>query len=363
MLKRLKNVLFSVIFIFLTAFIIVGTLGLMSSRTFANIAFKSTAPSLISATDEFDIRMPKFSRYSLIEGTMPILSAIPKATPSNKVVAALPQEKPTPAPSPAPTSTNVCDVTILKGKTDTNVKSVQINNDTDYTIDIATLLSQPFELKYNKGEPQVLIVHTHTSEAYTPSEMYNYTPTDVDRTEDINFNVARVGKELSKSLEKKGVNVIHDPSINDYPSYNGSYKKSLELIQQYLKNYPSIKIVIDLHRDAMIQNDGSKIRTVCNINGVDAAQVMLVVGTDANGLAHPDWRKNLSLGVKLQQKLNIAYPGIVRPLNLRKERFNGHISPGEILIEFGTTGNTLDEALLSANYVGEVIADFIINQS
>ncbi|MDP4134097.1 MAG: stage II sporulation protein P [Bacillota bacterium] len=254
------------------------------------------------------------------------------------------------------------DKGIPKGILETTIKKgskltcgIPINNETDYTIDN---IGQP-QMKFSGNGPLVLIVHTHTSESYRPSEAYNYQPTDTDRTEDLDFTVAKVGNVLAKTLEDKGIKTIHDSTINDYPSYSGSYRKSLELMQKYLKQYPSIQIVIDLHRDAMVQSDGTKISTVCEVDGQKAAQIMIVEGTNGSGLEHPNWKENLSFGAALQKKLDESYVNLARPLNLRKERFNGQVSKGHLIVEVGTTGNTLDEALVSAKALGTVLANLI----
>lgn len=256
----------------------------------------------------------------------------------------------------APTEYNVplpdgiCETTILKGNT--SLFGIEINNETDY--DLSTCYS-PYSIVPEADGPLVLILHTHTSESYRPTADFYYEADDNDRTVDVNFNVARVGKELCDELNRLGIYSVHDETLCDYPSYNGSYKKMLSVAEEALKKNPSVKIVIDLHRDAMIKSDGTKISTVAEIAGEKAAQIMIVVGTDANGLYHPDWRKNFSLAVDLQKAFAEKYPSLARPLNVRTERFNGHISPGEILIEVGTNANTLPEALVSAKAVAEVI--------
>ena len=245
---------------------------------------------------------------------------------------------------------NITETEITKGAF--TLSGVEINNETDYELKNAL---KEVDIPEN---PTVLIVHTHTSEPYRPSELFPYTPTDNSRTEDIKFNVARVGNELAHELSTYGINVIHDSSINDYPSYNGSYKKTLELIESHLEKNPEIDMVIDLHRDAMERSDGTKISTVCSVNGEKAAQVMFVTGTDRGGLNHPDWRDNFSFAVKLQTIINENFPHLARPVNVRKERFNGHVSKKAVIIEVGTTGNTLEEALLSARALAFSINEF-----
>ncbi len=238
---------------------------------------------------------------------------------------------------------------------------LQIKNSTAYPVDIAALLESPFPL--TAMQPKVLILHTHTSEAYTPSEGYGYTPSDAYRTEDTDFNICRIGRVLAQTLEAGGITAIHDTTSHDYPSYSGCYGRSLETIEKNLALYPSIEIVIDLHRDAISAGDGSYLKTLAEINGKPSAQALVVVGTDAGGLTHPSWEKNLSLGLKLQKTLCEMYPGLARPLHLRTERFNGHAAEGALLIEIGSCGNTMEEALYCAELVGHALSKTISSLS
>jgi len=237
--------------------------------------------------------------------------------------------------------------------------SLQIKNSTSYTFDADALLSAPFPLQ--DGQPKVLILHTHTSEAYAPDEKYIYTPSDAYRTEDPAFNVCRIGRALAESLEAAGISTLHDTTSHDYPSYSGCYGRSLETIEKNLALYPTIDVVIDLHRDAISAPDGGYMKTAAEINGKTAAQALVVVGTDAGGLPHPNWQKNLSLGLKVQKTLCDMYPGLARPLHLRTERFNGHAAEGALLIEIGSNGNTMEEALYSAELVGQALSKTLLS--
>lgn len=247
----------------------------------------------------------------------------------------------------------------IKEKNINSYTSVAIDNKTGYNINVDELLNSPLQIKNTPDSPLVLIVHTHTTESYTPSETYNYTPQANWRTCDENFNMIRVGNKFAEILSSKGVNVIHDKSINDYPSYNGSYSKTLGIINTYLKKYPSIQIVIDIHRDSITAKDGTRYKVSTEIDKKRTAQIMIVMGTDEGGLSHPNWSENLKLGLKLQSKLNSTYNNIARPLSIRKERFNTHATNGSMIIEIGTDANTLDEALLCAEYSANVFADVI----
>ena len=237
--------------------------------------------------------------------------------------------------------------------------NIWVKNDSSKGIDLKWLSSAKLPFKLTGAGPHVLIVHTHGSEAYFPQDKEEYALTDVERTSDKRYNVIRIGDELETVLKKNGVSVLHDRNIYDSPSYNGSYTRTLDAIGQALKKNPSIKVVIDIHRDAMTAADGTKYRTVANINGKRYAQMMLVMSTGESGLPHPDWAENLKLAVKLQNALSTKYPNIMRPMNLRKERFNMHATKGSMLVEVGTSANSVGEAIESIKHFGEELSTIL----
>lgn len=222
-----------------------------------------------------------------------------------------------------------------------------------YSYDKADLLDRPSAMDLTGDGPKVLIVHTHGTEAYTPTAEQPYEAITDYRTLEADRSVIAVGAELARTLEAGGISVLHDTSVNDYPSYNDSYWTTLSRIQGWLEQYPGIQMVIDLHRDGVEDADGGAVALSCTQQGQQAARLMLVVGTDQGGLAHPDWQENLANGLKLQSVLEGAYPGLCRSLDLRTERFNQHMTPGSLLVEVGSNGNTLSEALTSARLLGD----------
>ena len=230
--------------------------------------------------------------------------------------------------------------------------NVKIRNQSDYDLTDDVFSFENLELLDNK---KILIYHTHTCESYTPSEKYNYTMTGNYRTTDKAYSVVRLGDELTNLLQEKGFEVIHNTTYHDYPSYNGSYDRSLETIQGILSQNSDIQLVIDLHRDAV--GDGASYGPTVKINGQSVAQMMLVVGTDGGGLEHPNWKQNVKSAVKLQSKANEIYPGLFRPMIIRNSRYNQHVAPGAWIIEVGATGNTLDECLLSMQCLANAIED------
>ncbi len=239
---------------------------------------------------------------------------------------------------------------------DGRAATVELRNDTDYTVDAAAMLDDPCTVRVTGDGPQVLIYHTHSTEAYTPDPDNPYKPSGSYRTRDAEQNVIRVGDELCRTLEAHGIQTVHITEIFDDPAYNGSYGRSLTAAQKVLAQYPDIPVTIDLHRDAVVLDDGSQYRTAAEIGGQTLARMMLVVGTDASGLSHPDWRQNLNFAVNLQADLEGAYPGLMRPVNLRRQRFNTHLRPGSLLLEVGSSGDTLDEALKAVRLFGDALA-------
>ncbi len=235
--------------------------------------------------------------------------------------------------------------------------TITVNNETSYEVDVAACLAAETSIRAEGDGPQVLIVHTHGSESYTPDAAFPYTPTENERTTDTRYNVVRVGDELQKVLEENGVQAMHIRDIFDSPAYSGSYDRSLAAIEDALAEYPTIKVVIDVHRDSILTDDGTAYKTSCTIDGEEMAQLMFVVGTDEGGLYHPDWQQNLNYVTGLQYQLNRAYPGLMRPVNLRTQRFNQHASHGSMLIEVGSSGNTMPEALAAIRLFGQTLAD------
>ena len=219
--------------------------------------------------------------------------------------------------------------------------------------DLEALLEQPLQWDLRGSEPTVLILHTHATESYT-RQGEPYTESSAYRTLDEGYNMLSGGDALARVLEENGIRVIHDRTLHDYPSYNGSYTHARQAIAGYLAEYPSIRLVLDLHRDAS-GDPNNQLRTQATVNGQPSAQLMLVMGTDAAGLSHPGWQTNLALGLKLQLQLEAVAPGITRPINLRGQRFNQDMTPGSLLIEVGAAGNTHPEALLAAQTLGRAI--------
>jgi len=222
------------------------------------------------------------------------------------------------------------------------------------SVDGAELLQQPLDWELAGSEPTVLIFHTHATESYTKSGE-SYEETGYYRTRDTDYNMVKVGTQLAQQLENAGISVIHDTTLHDYPSYTGSYNHARKAVESYLAQYPSIRLVLDLHRDAALNPNGTQMATEATVEGRDSAQLMIVAGTDASGLSHPNWRENMALAAKLHVLLEKNWAGITRPICFRAERFNQDLMPGMLLVEVGTAGNTLPEALTATDCLARAI--------
>ncbi len=212
----------------------------------------------------------------------------------------------------------------------------------------------PFSIELNSPDPQVLIMHTHATECYRPAEGLWFLPGDGARTTDRAANMCAVGAVMADTLNAAGIHTLHDETLNDYPSYTGSYSNSRAVVQQYLAQYPSIKVVLDVHRDAIEKEDGTRVAPVAEVNGRKAAQVMLICGCD-NGstVSLPNWRQNLRFAAAWEGAMEGMYPGFTRPVLFSYRFYNQDLTTGSLLIEIGTHGNNLNEAL----YAGQLAAN------
>ncbi len=234
-----------------------------------------------------------------------------------------------------------------------------LGNQTSYSVDIKEMLSSKPAIDMKGSGPKVLVIHTHATEAYAPEGSTIYDITASDRSQNMEENVVRVGNTLCDILNRKGIETLHDTALHDYPSFNGSYAHSLTAMETYLKKYPSIQIIFDIHRDSIVYSDNTKAKPVTQINGKSAAQLMFVVGTDEKGLEHPNWRENIKSAIHFQNAINQKYPTLMRHINLRQERFNGHTTKASMIIETGASGNSISEAEYGLSLAAECIADYL----
>lgn len=248
---------------------------------------------------------------------------------------------------------------VIEGDSYINLDNGQVRNITSVSNEdllAESRLDPDFEIERN-GEPQILIMHTHATESYEPYERDFYDSSFSSRTTDPTMNMIAVGDKIAAELEAAGIAVLHDTTLHDYPSYNGSYDRSRETVQKYLDEYPSIKIVLDVHRDAIERDSGDRIAPVAEIDGKNAAQVMIISGCDDGTMGMPDYMKNFRFAALLQNQLESDWEGLTRPVLFDYRKYNQDMTTGSILIEVGGHANSIDQAL----YSGELIGKSLVN--
>lgn len=212
------------------------------------------------------------------------------------------------------------------------------------------------QIEFDTPDPQVLIVHTHATESFEPYQRSYFDEDFPSRTQDCSHNMVAVGTVLAQTLADNGISVVHDGTLHDYPAYTGSYDRSEETIRAVLEKYPSIKIVIDLHRDAIADADGTRIAPTAEIDGKSAAQFMIIAGCDDGRFNMPNYMENFKLAALLQNTAEAMYPRLARPVLFDYRNYNQHITTGSLLIEVGSHANSLDEALYTAELLGNSMA-------
>lgn len=302
-------------------------------------------------------------------GRRPTPAPTAEPTPAPTPTAA-PTPEPTPTATPLPSAApeledagRIRAVQLKQGQGDGYVQLAagSIRNGTEYAdADLraaVTTQNLPFAVEKNSAEPQVLIMHTHATESYQtwPDLVFdeNYTA----RSKNTALNMVAVGAEMARVLNAAGINTLHDATLYDAPGYTDSYKRSRAGVQEYLARYPSIKVVLDVHRDAIEDSDGTRVKPVCEIDGESTAQVMIIAGCGNGGsIPLPNWKLNLRFAAEWEAAMEAAYPGLTRPVLCGYRYYNQDLTTGSLLIEIGGHANTLDEALRAGRYAAEALA-------
>ncbi len=243
----------------------------------------------------------------------------------------------------------------------TKCENFYVKNSTGQEINFNEYLAKDPEINIKKtNEPQVLILHTHTSESYMTHDRDFFYESFYPRSLNNSQNITEVGKTITETLIKNGINAIHSTVYHDNPSYNGSYSRAAQTIKQNLEQYPSIQVVIDIHRDSLGLKESGKIKPVFTYQDKKASQLMIISGCDPDEtLGFQNWRKNLSLALRLQKYCESMFPGITRPLNFAKVKYNEHLTPGSLLIEIGSEVNTLQESVYTGAMLGEALSKLL----
>lgn len=299
----------------------------------------------------------------------------PEAAPSPTPT---PAPTPTPVPTPAPTPTSAPSATpppdagairsvylspdagsvrLAAG----TIRNMTAHPDADLIAAVDTV-NLPFSVKVGSAEPQILILHTHATETYqTHPELY-YDPDFTARTRNTALNMCAVGQVMADVLNAAGITTLHDTTLHDSPSYTESYARSRATAQSYLQKYPSIQIVLDVHRDAIEDSDGTRVKPLCQIDGQDTAQVMLIAGCDNGTTAKlPNWKLNLRFAAAWQQAMSAQYPGLARPVLCGYRFYNQDLAAGCLLLEVGGHANTLAEAKRAGELAAKALVTALTN--
>lgn len=254
----------------------------------------------------------------------------------------------------------VNEINITEGNE--SYENVQVKNASSTDIDIESELNAELGFSIDDtDEPQVLIYHTHTCESFLTYDTGYYYETFYPRTTDSTQNVCAVGEEIANVLNANGIVTIHDTTLHDSPSYNGAYDRSLETINSYLEKYPSIKVVLDIHRDG-IGTDTEKSKPIFTVDGKKAAQIMILAGYEYDSsLDFDDWEYNLRFALQIQNTAESMYPGMARPLYFNDFMYNMNVNTGSLLIEIGSDSNTLEEVRYSGYLLGNVLSEVLKN--
>ena len=307
----------------------------------------------------------------------PVPKPTPTAAPVQPTPAPTAAPTPTAAPSPTPTpvpstAPEIEDAGAIRaeqfrhgrGESSITLEAGSIRNSTaNADADLRAAVSTenlPFTIELNSDEPQVLILHTHATETYQPDGNLWFDKAFAARTNDRSRNMCAVGAAMARVLNEAGIITLHDETLHDSPSYTESYARSAETAKAYLAQYPSIKIILDVHRDAL-GDENTRIKPLCTLEGQNTAQIMLIAGCDNGGsVSLPRWRENLAFAAAWEAQMEGSFPGLTRPVLCGYRFYNQGLTTGSLLVEVGGHGNTLEEALRAGEYAAQALAALLL---
>ena len=254
-------------------------------------------------------------------------------------------------------SGNISEMHYSSKNANVKYENVFVKNTTSFDLDIKKELNKRAELKItDKSKPSILIFHTHTTESYEMADNGWYCSDYATRSKSSDRNMIRVGDEIQKQLENAGFNVIHDTTIHDL-KYNGAYSRSRDTVEKILKENPTVQVVLDVHRDAIYQQNGTRIKPVCEVDSKKSAQIMIITGCEDGDVEDfPNWKKNLTFALQIQNEAQKQFEGLMRPVMFCNRKYNMDMTPCSLLVEFGSDSNTLEEAMYSGFLFGKCLA-------
>ena len=257
---------------------------------------------------------------------------------------------------------DIREQTFGKKSSTESFRGLLIRNQTDdVQPDYDALWDAGAPLSIDKTQPAVLIFHTHTTEGFELLDRDWYATDTTSRTTDTSRNVARVGAAIAEELERAGFRTLHDTTVHD-AAYSGAYDRSRKTVESYLKKYPNLSVVLDVHRDAIQENNGTKIKPVVTVDGKKAAQIMIISGAQGGKVEDfPHWEQNLRFALRLQDACETQAAGLMRPLFFCHRKYNMDLTPCSLLVEFGSEANTLEEAVYAGRLFARALASLLEN--
>ena len=301
----------------------------------------------------------------------PAATPAPSAGPAPTPAAVEPTATPEPASTTAPAVTAPPDLTNTgtiqakfydqgRGEGYVELAAGSIRNSTQHSdSELAEAANGPlpFAVELDSEDPQVLILHTHATETYQTWDDPVYDLNFTGRNTDKALNMCAVGDRMTEILNEAGIRTVHDTTLHDSPSYTESYARSAQTARAWLEQYPSIKVILDVHRDAIANADGTIVKPLCQIDGQDTAQVMIIAGCDNGGTVNlPHWQQNLKFAAAWETEMETLYPGLTRPVLCGYRFYNQDVTTGSLLIEIGGHANTLTEAVRGGEYAARALA-------
>ena len=317
-----------------------GDMGQRDGLSAPSVLMLSQAPILLSARGEISDLRRQAAEEPEDERPAPVTQPV--------------REESQPAPVTAGADNGVTAKTLIPTDPSgyTVCGKVYIRNTTQYTLSNEELL-KPFAAELTGEAPQILILHSHGSEGYTPVVDDGIVWSGDHRTTDSRYNVVRMGDAMAEVFAQAGISVLHDRVLYDDPAYDGAYERAADAIRGYLEKYPTLSFVLDVHRDAIEDRAGHQYKVITR-EDPHCAQISFVMGSN-----NEHWLENVKLAVAVQQKLTDMSPTLMRPLTLRNSNYNQHLTTGSMLVEIGAAGNSLDEALRAARLFAAGLAQVI----
>lgn len=245
-----------------------------------------------------------------------------------------------------------------------NVDGFYVRDESESGVDLHEELQIDPDISVKRdGSPVVLLYSTHSCESFVLEDADWYYLDDDFRSIEPDENISSVAAEAAKVIEAGGFGVIHDTTVHDYPAFSGCYQRSMDTVMKNLEEHPTIQITVDIHRDAFGEDGTTRFKPVTELEGESVAQMMILTGCDLSEESlFPDWRDNLHFALRLQQKGEELFPGLMRPLYFCQRNYNMDVTHGSILVEVGTEANTIFEAQKAGKRLGEMILAVLEDQ-